>query len=338
MMSKDLPLISVVVPIYNVSAYLGICLDSILGQSYTHLDIILIDDGSTDESGRIADEYARLDGRIRVIHQKNQGQSVARNVGLSLAQGDYISFVDSDDWLELDMYSELVEIIVAQPQLDIVKFLLFKKAKHLRKRGQGRLKVYEGAEVLQGYLDEELAGYACTGLYRADVAKSLTFVEGYYCEDVHYTLSLFSRSDIKVALVDRRYYHYRVGRPGSTSSKGTRLVWDMIHLWTLLLNPEIAYPRDIERLLMICYVRFLWTEEKVMLRCVYRREFSAAELRARQEAIDKAWSYAHERIMPYVGDIRWDLMSLLYLRYPRLFWMIKRPILYVKYKKYLYCR
>lgn len=102
-------LISVIIPVYNVAEYLDYCLDTVCGQTYKNLEIILIDDGSTDESGRICDEWSRKDERIRVIHKKNGGVSSARNEGLKAAKGEYIGFVDSDDWLEPDMYEELVK-------------------------------------------------------------------------------------------------------------------------------------------------------------------------------------------------------------------------------------
>ena len=107
------PLISVIVPIYNVEAYLPRCLDSIVNQTYQNLEIILVDDGSPDNCGAICDEYARRDSRIRVIHKMNGGLSSARNVGLDIMMGEYLTFVDSDDWLSLDavqvLYDRLVE-------------------------------------------------------------------------------------------------------------------------------------------------------------------------------------------------------------------------------------
>ena len=103
------PKISIIVPIYRVEPYLPRCLDSIVGQTYRHLEIILIDDGSPDGCGAICDDYAARDGRIRVIHQPNQGVSAARNAGLDAATGEWIGWVDGDDWIELDMYEYLLE-------------------------------------------------------------------------------------------------------------------------------------------------------------------------------------------------------------------------------------
>ena len=106
------PLISVVVPVYNVEKYLNKCLDSIIGQTYRNLEIILVDDGSTDDSGAICDVYREKDSRVRVVHQKNQGLSGARNTGINIANGDLLGFVDSDDYIVENMYERLLEILL----------------------------------------------------------------------------------------------------------------------------------------------------------------------------------------------------------------------------------
>ncbi len=100
--------VSVIVPIYNAEKYLNKCLESIIGQTYKNLEIILVDDGSSDNSPTICDAWAQIDSRIRVIHKKNGGVSSARNAGIDLAQGDYIGFVDADDWIEPNMYEVLI--------------------------------------------------------------------------------------------------------------------------------------------------------------------------------------------------------------------------------------
>ena len=102
--------ISVIIPVYKVEKYIRQCIDSVIGQTYQNLEIILVDDGSPDNCGAICDEYARQDSRIQVIHQENQGVSVARNVGIGIATGEWIMFVDPDDWLELDCCSQVMGI------------------------------------------------------------------------------------------------------------------------------------------------------------------------------------------------------------------------------------
>ncbi len=103
-------LISIIIPVYNVERYLRECIDSIIAQTYKNLEIILVDDGSSDKSGEICDEYSKKDSRIKVIHKKNGGLSDARNVALDIAKGDYIGFIDSDDYIEKDMFQILYNL------------------------------------------------------------------------------------------------------------------------------------------------------------------------------------------------------------------------------------
>ena len=101
-------LVSVVVPVYKVEKYINKCIDSIINQTYKNLEIILVDDGSPDRCPQICDEYAKKDNRIKVIHKKNSGLGAARNTGIDAAKGEYIGFVDSDDWIMPNMYEEMV--------------------------------------------------------------------------------------------------------------------------------------------------------------------------------------------------------------------------------------
>lgn len=119
------PILSIVVPVYNVECYLRRCLDSIIGQLYTNLEIILVDDGSTDSSGMICDEYAKKDKRIKVIHKGNRGLVSARKAGTMISTGEYITYVDSDDWIDCNMYDELMKEII-ENDADIVTSGLYR--------------------------------------------------------------------------------------------------------------------------------------------------------------------------------------------------------------------
>ena len=112
--------ISVIVPIYKVEKYLNKCIDSIINQTYKNLEIILVDDGSPDDCGKICDEYAKKDSRIKVIHKENSGVSSARNTGLDVVTGDYIGFIDSDDWINVDMYESMMKYLILE-NADVVR-------------------------------------------------------------------------------------------------------------------------------------------------------------------------------------------------------------------------
>ena len=118
-MNRNTPLVSVIVPVYNSSAYLRTCCDRVLHQSYTNLELVLVDDGSTDGSSAICDEYAKRYDNVQVVHQSNGGESAARNTGLSVAQGEYIMWVDSDDWIDPDWVASYMELAVDQA-VDVV--------------------------------------------------------------------------------------------------------------------------------------------------------------------------------------------------------------------------
>lgn len=109
------PQISIIVPVYNVEQYLSRCIDSILSQTYTNFELILVNDGSTDSSGEICDRYAKIDNRIQVHHSQNNGVSIARNIGINCAKGDWITFVDSDDWIENNLFTEITQIVNQYP-------------------------------------------------------------------------------------------------------------------------------------------------------------------------------------------------------------------------------
>ena len=118
-------LISVIIPVYNAEKFLNKCLDSVIGQTYKNLEIILVDDGSQDDSGKICDEYAQKDNRIKVIHKENGGDSSARNTGLKMATGKYITTIDSDDWIELNAYEDMLKVLL-EKNVDIVRCGFYK--------------------------------------------------------------------------------------------------------------------------------------------------------------------------------------------------------------------
>ena len=142
--------ISIIVPVYKVESYLSRCIDSILAQTYQNFELILIDDGSPDCCGEICDNYAKKDDRIIIIHKPNGGLSSARNVGLDLATGDYIGFVDSDDYISINMYSDMIKLLEVNG-LDIIICTTFmvKGDKVKGYGGDGRLTIYDKKEILK---------------------------------------------------------------------------------------------------------------------------------------------------------------------------------------------
>ena len=151
------PKISIIVPIYNVELYLPRCIDSVLSQSFSDFELVLINDGSTDQSGDICDEYATKDSRIKVIHQDNKGVSYARNRGLDVATGEYIAFVDPDDYIDGRMYEILVrKIEEVKADIAICSFAFVKNSTVMAQDSGEKCQLFNKEQALEYYFNEKL--------------------------------------------------------------------------------------------------------------------------------------------------------------------------------------
>ena len=216
---KTKPLLSVVIPVYNVEAYLSRCVDSVLDQTYDSLEIILVNDGSTDASGAICDAYAEKDSRVRVIHKENGGLSSARNTGLDAATGEYIAFLDSDDWVESDAYEHMLAVMEKYE----VKLVCGGRYDVDGRSGERKIGLCPKKE--ERITGEELAGRiflwdncdssACDKLYHRSLLDGFRYPEGRVCEDVPVTYRIALQAGC-VAMSDRPFYNY-YHRPGSIS-------------------------------------------------------------------------------------------------------------------------
>jgi len=215
------PILSIIVPIYNVELYLVDCLESIINQSFKDFELILIDDGSTDLSGKIIDEYVVKDDRINVIHQKNAGLSAARNAGLDLAIGQYITFVDSDDLIQNGTYKENLEILLHDQSLDFLQFPLCRfdkiKPKISQKDIHSRVIIGQNNIFTNWWEDDVLNGPVWNKIYSRRIFDSIRFPLGSYFEDL-FLLVDFSEIVNKVCISNCGCYFYRV-REGSITDK-----------------------------------------------------------------------------------------------------------------------
>lgn len=190
------PLISVIVPVYNVEPYLRRCVDSILRQTYRNLEILLVDDGSTDRSGTICDASAQQDTRVKVIHQKNQGQAAARNHGIDQAKGEYLSFVDSDDFIEERMLETLCrDAAEAGVMLAAAGFRKVSDAVASSAPTEGiGPEIMSGKEAIDSLLlSEEIGDFPWNKLYDRRLFDGVRYPEGYIFEDLGTTYRLVER-------------------------------------------------------------------------------------------------------------------------------------------------
>lgn len=240
-------LISVIVPVYNVENYLQECLGSILSQTYQHLEIILVDDGSTDGSGQICEDYASRDSRIRVYHQVNTGVSAARNLALSQVTGSYVTIVDADDGIHETFIQELYDNLKAH-QADIAVSNYYKYSEFDGRFYFHNLDRDDLVEVLtpQGCMDyqcdiKDYIGMAFIPvwgkLYRTDLFDGIDFPVGSIIDDEIVTHKLFLKAN-KIVLVNKNHYLYRV-RPGSAMTTGDhyrRRVQDSLRAFEIKLT------------------------------------------------------------------------------------------------------
>lgn len=207
------PLISVIVPIYQVESYLRQCVDSILQQTHKNLEIILVDDGSTDDGPAICDEYAEKDSRIKVIHKENGGLSDARNVGIDAAHGEYIGFVDSDDWIMPDMYEYLLQGIIGyQAEISYCGFVNVHNHWVDYPNNQTD-KVYTSETALNELFFDRLGSFAWNKLYKADLWSRIRFPVGRNFEDILTIYKLFEQAS-RISILKAPKYYYRI-RQGS---------------------------------------------------------------------------------------------------------------------------
>lgn len=203
--------ISVVIPIYNVEQYLPQCLESVINQTYQNLEIILVNDGSTDSSSQICDDYKLTNSRIKVIHQKNGGLSDARNAGLNCATGDFISFVDSDDLLSLDFHQKLLNTLL-ENDADIVEcgFLAFETDEDLKKfssTAEEKTEVFEREAAVELLMKEQFKQVVWNKIYRSEVVNGLRFPVGKINEDEFWTYKVFGNSNKVVKIKDALYFY-----------------------------------------------------------------------------------------------------------------------------------
>ncbi len=230
-------LVSVIIPIYNVGSYLRKCLSTILSQTYTELEIILVDDGSLDYCGQFSDEFALIkDSRIKVIHKPNGGLADARNIGFALASGKYIAYVDSDDWVESDYIECLLRCCLENDaQMSVCRYEnRFDESEYLHTEEQYTC-VWTGTDAVRHrVLDDSkhcVSTSAWNKFYKKELITNIVFPKGRYYEDIVYTTQAMLNSNL-VVYTNRVLYHYRKVRDGSIMNQGfnPRIITDELPL------------------------------------------------------------------------------------------------------------
>lgn len=304
-------LLSVIVTAYNIEAYLPRCIESLLAQTYSPIEIILVDDGSEDGTSQICDDYAERNENLYVIHQKNGGPSAARNAGLAVAKGDYIGYVDGDDWTEPGMYEAMLKACVETgAQIAICTY---------RQVGQGAEEIHPTGNILELDQREALELYISgdpqyhiyhsvwSKLFERNTIRDIRFPEGRKSEDIMYTTWALTRAS-KCVFLDTPYYNYRMDRSGSimNTQLHERRFQDEIPFWKE--QEEYLRTRGFQdladkssyqfyRRMLFYYVDFkdrgmknsakelmsLLRSEKQKIETVYKRDYAASGDKARMK-------------------------------------------------------
>ncbi len=220
-------LVSIIVPAYNVEKYLGRCMESLCTQSYPNLEIILVDDGSADTTPEICDAWGEKDERVVVIHQKNGGQCAARNTALDKMNGEYVMFVDSDDYINRDMISQMIDFLKSN-NLDFVRsgYMNVKATENAEltdSEDTEKESLFNQKQIIENFLTapysrrKYFTAIMCAALYKASLFKNVRFPEGFIYEEGFVLPDIYLASD-SAGYIDRSFYYYRENEDGTMAT------------------------------------------------------------------------------------------------------------------------
>ncbi len=317
-------MISVIVPVYNVEPYLVKCLDSIINQTFKDLEIIIIDDGSTDQCGSICDSYACSDSRIKVFHTENRGISSVRNLGIENARGEYVGFVDSDDWIEPDMYEILLNKAI-ETGADIVECGFIREFSEESREIKYKNKNMTVSEAITCLLNGELFNAVWNKLWKKNCIGNIRFSDSKVFEDILFTSRVFVNSN-EVCSIDSVKYHY-LQRNSSLSNKhnsdNLEKYWSsQKERYDFLLNSfDEKNNKLLLRNLAIAAGR-LWA---------YYCDLSKEEKKSIEDVIDEALLFTKQNFRIF-GEKEWALSQRIGIFFPhfrnrlsfRMAWLVNR--------------
>lgn len=255
-MTNNKPLISIVVPVYNVELYLRECVESLINQSYPNLEIVLVDDSSTDSSLSICREYQKKDTRIKVLHKQNGGAASARNYGLDSVSGDYICLIDSDDIVASDYVEKLLSVLINnQADIAVCSFVQYYRNGKEKNPITYPVTTISQVDYLERFLSDWTCGIAWNKMFKSEILKHVRYSEGHKIDDEFFTYLAVMKSK-RVAIFDDTLYFYRMRASSVMSQANTyqeRIIMDNVaYSTTRYENIKKFYPE-----LKIKYLRDL---------------------------------------------------------------------------------
>lgn len=313
--------ISIIVPVYKVEKYLPKCIESICAQTYTNLEILLIDDGSPDSCGRICDEFARKDSRIRVFHLKNGGQSHARNVGLEAATGDYIGFVDGDDWPRKEMYEKLLKLMLQEGAVIGECNFLGRKHPPRDQMEDGEIICLTGREAIERQLNSRvMSRYPSTSvwskLFQKEILNGLRMPDGKIHEEYGFLCEAFLRAD-KYVYLNECLYERTLRDDSTTAEKFSARALDKIYVYQL--RNKLLEQREERELLSMS------KEQEYELLLHYAALADDARLNAEEESVVKLIKAQKKDILksrlPYGKKLQY---AIFFINKKFYYWLRKR--------------
>ena len=304
--------ISVIIPVYNVEKYLKKCIDSIINQTYYNLEIIIVDDGSPDNCPTIIDEYAKLDKRVKAIHKQNGGVSSARNLGLKYATGDYIIFIDSDDYLAINMIEKLYKAMINNnADMSVCQIL------RMQENSNGEMvflndikepykeKIYSTNEMIKGILlDASIGNFVCNKLLKKELIEGITFPEGKVYEDVATTYKLVHKAK-KIVCINDKLYYYLIGRIGATTSSfSEKKILDSMEAYSTQYTFLIQHYPEVKEYSSVGWAKMFASAMEKILMNGYEELWQSEEVRKKYEIFKSAvknisTEVLHEFLEPY---------------------------------------
>lgn len=311
--------ISVIIPIYNAEKYLNKCLDSIISQTYQNLEIIAVDDGSTDNSGLICDQYVQKDKRIRVIHKKQGGVCEARNAGLDVATGDCITFVDNDDFILPDMYSTLVcNMQKFNASISMCSYVLYYGGEEEAEKGEGLVRELTNLEALHIFHSRDRIDMIVpwNKLYRRELFEGIRYPVGRTFDDEFITYKLLWKAS-KICFTDQKFYYFRQREDSVTHTRTLKKYTDYLdaliernHYFKEIVKDSELVETDtqfcMEELCNIHFRKDCPQEVKEYYHKEYVSFYQKCTLKKSLSVIRRLRYFAYAR-MPQIADIVWQL-------------------------------
>lgn len=290
--------ISIVVPVYNVEKYLDKCISSILQQSFTDFELILVDDGSNDGSERKCDEYKNGDSRIKVVHQENQGLSSARNIGIETSKGKYITFIDSDDFVHPRMLEILYNnILENKADISACGYEIVPEGKKIYVKSIGNnISIYNNIQSVKKIVEksESIMIIACCKLYRRDLFQDVHYPSGKYHEDEFVTYKLLYKSN-KIVVTDAKLYYYVQRSNSITGSTYSIKRLDKLEALEQAIN--FFKNEDNKELTCLAEFRYLFNMQIAYYRVKYEIKYNKSIMdKLRKQYNEEFRKFAHNNI------------------------------------------